>query len=106
MIYYDIEVRNGCFYKYSCPDSSKLCKHIFLANRIFQVPFTERSRLNVTSVNDENAPLSNTIRNIQSTSNMDERSLRFSEFINEEEKRCQVINKLWKEKSALLAQQG
>ncbi|ORE22617.1 hypothetical protein BCV71DRAFT_224445, partial [Rhizopus microsporus] len=35
-----------------------------------------------------------------------ERNLRFSEFINEREKYCQVINKLWKEKSALLAQQG
>lgn len=43
--------------------------------------------------------------NIPSTSSVDERNLRFSEFINEGEKYCRVINKLWKEKSALLAQQ-
>ncbi|KAL4215004.1 hypothetical protein AB4K20DRAFT_1883323, partial [Rhizopus microsporus] len=34
------------------------------------------------------------------------RNLRFSEFINKGERHCQVINKLWKEKFTLLAQQG
>ncbi|CEG84508.1 hypothetical protein RMATCC62417_18301 [Rhizopus microsporus] len=75
-----IEVRNGYLYSCSCPDSFKFCKHIFLVSRIFQVPFTEHSRLHVTPVTDENAALSNTVEempndafgNIQNTSNMDE----------------------------------
>ncbi|ORE11203.1 hypothetical protein BCV72DRAFT_198255 [Rhizopus microsporus var. microsporus] len=86
ILYHDIEVRNGYLYSCPCPDSFKLCKYIFLVNRIFQVLFTER--------------------NIRSTSNMDERILRFSEFINKGEKYFHVINKLWKEKPSLLAQQG
>ncbi|ORE02229.1 hypothetical protein BCV72DRAFT_215670, partial [Rhizopus microsporus var. microsporus] len=49
----------------SCPDSSKLCKHIFLISRIFQVPFTERSRMHVTPVTDENTDLSNTLKKCQ-----------------------------------------
>ncbi|ORE10899.1 hypothetical protein BCV72DRAFT_193484, partial [Rhizopus microsporus var. microsporus] len=101
-------------YSCSCPDSSKLCKCTFLVNHIIQVPFTGRPRLHVTPATDKNAALSNTTEEmsndafgkIQSTSNMDERSLRFSEFINEGEKYCQVINRLWKEKSVLLTQQG
>ncbi|CEG83753.1 hypothetical protein RMATCC62417_17629 [Rhizopus microsporus] len=84
ILYYDIEVRSGYLYSCSCPDSSKLCKHIFLVNRIFQVSFTDRSTLHVTPVTDENAALSNNTEempntafsNIQSTSNMDERNLR------------------------------
>ncbi|PHZ16897.1 uncharacterized protein RHIMIDRAFT_287916 [Rhizopus microsporus ATCC 52813] len=98
ILYHDIEVRNGYLYSCSCPDSSKLCKYTFLVNHIIQVPFTGRPRLHVTPATDKNAALSNTTEEmsnnafgkIQSTSNMDERSLRFSEFINEGEKYCQA----------------
>ncbi|ORE03491.1 hypothetical protein BCV72DRAFT_315068 [Rhizopus microsporus var. microsporus] len=99
MLYYDSEVRNGYLYSCSCPEPSKPCKHIFLVSRIFQASFTERSRLRVTLVTDENAALSNTIEempnttfgNIQGTSNMDERNLRFNELINEGEKLALLV---------------
>ncbi|RCH87795.1 hypothetical protein CU097_006964 [Rhizopus azygosporus] len=102
ILYYDIEVRNGYLYSCSCPAYSRLCKNVFLVNRIFQVPFTERSTLHVTPVIDENAALSSTIEgvpntafgNTQSTSNKDERNLRFNELINKGKR------------FALLAQQG
>ena len=95
ILYYDIEIRNSYPYSCSCPASSKVCKHIFLVNHMFQVSFTERSTLHVTPVTDENAALSNTIKempnaafgNIQSTSNMDEREA------------CALVNSSTKEKS-------
>ncbi|PHZ07991.1 uncharacterized protein RHIMIDRAFT_270899 [Rhizopus microsporus ATCC 52813] len=67
---------------------------IFIVAHVLTPP--KRSRPNVTPVNDENATLSNTIEdmpdaafdNIQSTSDMDEQNLRFSEFINEGEEYC------------------
>ncbi|ORE02859.1 hypothetical protein BCV72DRAFT_264933 [Rhizopus microsporus var. microsporus] len=70
-------------------DPFKLCRHIFFSVQGY-----------------ESVALSNAIGNIQSTSDMDERNLHFSEFINEGEKYCQIIDKLWKEKPALLAQQS
>ncbi|CEG85060.1 hypothetical protein RMATCC62417_18792 [Rhizopus microsporus] len=64
MLYYDIEVQNGYLYGCSCYNPFKLYKRIFLVNYLFQVLFTERSRLDVTPVTDESAVLSNTIGNI------------------------------------------
>ncbi|KAL4205936.1 hypothetical protein AB4K20DRAFT_1812414 [Rhizopus microsporus] len=71
--------------------------HEILATSYFCSPFTERSRLYIAPVTDENVALSNTIEemlnaafgNIPSTNDMDERNLRFSEFINKGEKHCQ-----------------
>ena len=41
-IYYDIDFQEGYLQNCSCDDPSKLCKHIFLVHRIFEVPFSLR----------------------------------------------------------------
>ncbi|ORE08294.1 hypothetical protein BCV72DRAFT_334518 [Rhizopus microsporus var. microsporus] len=42
-IWYEIELKNGHLFRCNCPDNSKLCKHIFLINRVADAPYTLRS---------------------------------------------------------------
>ncbi|CEG68493.1 hypothetical protein RMATCC62417_04743 [Rhizopus microsporus] len=42
-IWHEIELKNGHLFRCNCPDDSKLCKHIFLVNRVTDVPYTLHS---------------------------------------------------------------
>ncbi|CEI92687.1 hypothetical protein RMCBS344292_06940 [Rhizopus microsporus] len=42
-IWYEVEMKNGHLFRCNCPEDSKLCKHIFLVNRVADVPYTLRS---------------------------------------------------------------
>ncbi|CEG76618.1 hypothetical protein RMATCC62417_11490 [Rhizopus microsporus] len=42
-IWYEIELKNGHLFRCNCSDNSKLCKHIFLVNRVADVTYTLRS---------------------------------------------------------------
>ncbi|CEG72415.1 hypothetical protein RMATCC62417_07977 [Rhizopus microsporus] len=42
-IWYEVKLKNGHLFCCNCPDGSKLCKHIFLVNRVTNVPYTLRS---------------------------------------------------------------
>ncbi|CEI88591.1 hypothetical protein RMCBS344292_02974 [Rhizopus microsporus] len=41
--WYEIELKNGHLFRCNFPDDSKLCKDIFLVNRVADVPYTPRS---------------------------------------------------------------
>ncbi|PHZ09398.1 uncharacterized protein RHIMIDRAFT_262632, partial [Rhizopus microsporus ATCC 52813] len=41
-IWYEIELKNGHLFRCNCPDNLKFCKHIFLVNRVADVPYTLR----------------------------------------------------------------
>ncbi|RCH85252.1 hypothetical protein CU097_000999, partial [Rhizopus azygosporus] len=42
-IWYEAKLKNDHLFRCNCPDGSKLCKHIFLVNRVTNVPYTLRS---------------------------------------------------------------
>ncbi|OAD65132.1 hypothetical protein PHYBLDRAFT_176408 [Phycomyces blakesleeanus NRRL 1555(-)] len=40
LVIYNIELQNGFLQNCTCPDTSKLCKHIFLINRMLDIPYS------------------------------------------------------------------
>ncbi|KAI8087763.1 uncharacterized protein B0P05DRAFT_594994 [Gilbertella persicaria] len=99
--FYSNNLTTKYLFSCSCPENSKLCKRIFLVNRIFQVPLTQRSVLNTIAefnVDATEEQMTSNLDNVASISevstgpvNNDDRiDLRFDECINEGKKKTMI----------------
>ncbi|KAG1178381.1 hypothetical protein G6F71_001855 [Rhizopus microsporus] len=43
ILFYEMDTKEGFLKNYSCPDQTKMCKHIFLVSRITKLPFSPRA---------------------------------------------------------------
>ncbi|EIE76341.1 hypothetical protein RO3G_01045 [Rhizopus delemar RA 99-880] len=87
----DEDVADSCISACSCPDTAKICKHIFLTSRITQIPFS----LCFSLVE----PLSDDLPDVEDSCDIDEaENLRLAEYLENIQKYHNSFNGIYQQK--------
>ncbi|KAG1040313.1 hypothetical protein G6F43_012307 [Rhizopus delemar] len=88
---YIVKIVDNCISACSCPDTAKICKHIFLTSRITQIPFS----LCFSLVE----PLSDDLPDVEDSCDIDEaENLRLAEYLENIQKYHNSFNSIYQQK--------